>query len=441
MDLGFETIGNATVICHDRVPVLATDPWLTGSPYFGSWILSHRIPQQQLEAIQAARFLFISHGHPDHLNPESLALLPDKEILVGDHYGARGGRIARELRESGRRLRVLKDGEWTQLSERISVACIVDINQDSMLFIRIGDDLIIDANDATDRGCGAFLRQAVANARRSYLLWLTGYGDADMINFFDEQGNRVLPAAAAKELVGPTIAMVLDLFGIDCFAPSSSMHRYQRTDSAWANEYITPISAHGEGFESETAELLPAFVRCDLLSGDISRIDPPENSHELEAPEKFGDDWSEVLDADDVRLLSNYFGAVTHLKRWLGYVNFRVGGRDHVIDLNRGAFDLGITFEAPRNSLMTSVRFNIFDDMLIGNFMKTTLHGNWNKSGAAALYPDFTPFVSKYADNGEARTEAELKAYFRAYTSRGFTSFGPGPDQQAAREALSRYMT
>ena len=47
MELGFETIGNATVIVHDGAPVLATDPWVRGSAYFGSWGLSHEIPAAQ----------------------------------------------------------------------------------------------------------------------------------------------------------------------------------------------------------------------------------------------------------------------------------------------------------------------------------------------------------------------------------------------------------
>ena len=37
MQLGFETIGNATLIAFDEGPVLATDPWISGSAYFGSW--------------------------------------------------------------------------------------------------------------------------------------------------------------------------------------------------------------------------------------------------------------------------------------------------------------------------------------------------------------------------------------------------------------------
>jgi hypothetical protein len=32
-----------------------------------------------------------------------------------------------------------------------------------------------------------------------------------------------------------------------------------------------------------------------------------------------------------------------------------------------------------------------------------------------SLYPDFTPYISKYGDNGLARTEEELKKYFDYY--------------------------
>jgi len=44
--------------------------------------------------------------------------------------------------------------------------------------------------------------------------------------------------------------------------------------------------------------------------------------------------------------------------------------------------------------------------------MKTTLHN------IKSLYPDFTPYVAKYADNGRAKTDAELKAYWREYRRR-----------------------
>ena len=97
------------------------------------------------------------------------------------------------------------------------------------------------------------------------------------------------------------------------------------------------------------------------------------------------------------------------MRRQFGFLNFRVGGRDKVVDLE-GPRHRGITFEAPRNSLMTSVLCEIFDDLLIANFTRTTLHGD-----VRSLYPDFTPYVAKYGDNGRAFSVRELREYFRAY--------------------------
>ena len=73
----------------------------------------------------------------------------------------------------------------------------------------------------------------------------------------------------------------------------------------------------------------------------------------------------------------------------------------------------GITFEVPRSSLMTAINFEIFDDLLIGNFMKTTLHG------MQGLYEgDFNLYLSKYADNGRAETAKEIEEYFKLYKQR-----------------------
>src|SRR5512134_2075770 len=101
---GFETIGNATIIVHDRTPVLATDPWIAGEPYFGSWGMSHCIPSEQLDRIRRSRYIWFSHGHPDHLNAESVHELSNKPILLPDHVG---GRIERDLRSFGLSVRIL----------------------------------------------------------------------------------------------------------------------------------------------------------------------------------------------------------------------------------------------------------------------------------------------------------------------------------------------
>lgn len=69
MKTGFDTIGNAILTLYDNGrPVLVTDPWFTPQAYFGSWGQSHEIPEQQMNGILGAEYVWLSHGHPDHLN-------------------------------------------------------------------------------------------------------------------------------------------------------------------------------------------------------------------------------------------------------------------------------------------------------------------------------------------------------------------------------------
>ncbi|MCR9243611.1 MAG: MBL fold metallo-hydrolase [bacterium] len=438
MDLGFETIGNACLIAHDNGPVFATDPWLVGSAYFGSWRLSHAVPQEQQDRVKRCKYIWISHGHPDHLSLESLENLRGNRLLLPDHYG---GRIARDLAGMGFDVQVLPCGEWFAVSDRVRVASLANYNQDATIVMDIDGHLVIDANDAGNRGGSVFLeRERGRFTKRSVLACLTGYGDADMINFFDEQGNRVLPAAASKAPCGPAIKAMLDHYDIDYFAPSSSMHRYNRTDSVWADEYATPVDAHEHQFDGGRRTCLPAFVEFDLHTGQYQKIDPPANDGPPQPPEEFGDDWSTPLEKDDVDKLTKYLRRVEHLRDHIGYVNFRVGDKDHTIDINR-EHDRGVTFATPRNSLMQAVEWSAFDDILIGNFCKTTLHGNWwGKQGAEALYPHFTPFVTKFGDNGGAYTAAELKAYFAEYMRRGYTEFVADAAEVEMGQVLQRYM-
>jgi L-ascorbate metabolism protein UlaG (beta-lactamase superfamily) len=412
MELGFETIGNASIVCHDRRPILVTDPWLEGSAYFGSWILSHQIPPEQLEAIRRCEYVWYSHGHPDHLNAASFDAIRGAKILVPDHYGQR---IFRDLKAQGLDVHVAPDRTWVPLSDRIRIQCISDYNQDAVLLIDIDGCLLINLNDAHERGWDRLVRKLAAGYERTVLLALTGYGDAYMINYFDESGAFVPPVAAQRLPVGPQIAELTRRFGASRFVPFSSMHKYQREDSVRMNQFATRLEDYPIGFDVTQAELLPAFVRYDCRRNTFERIDPPENPDRVVSPSEFGDDWAERLEAGEVEKVAAYFRSFQHLEDHLDFVTLRVGGRDHVVELARRGFRRGIRFEVPRASLLTAVEYEVFDDLLIGNFMKTTLHGRWP---ATQIYPHFEPFVTKYGDNGRARTREELAAYFRWYRQR-----------------------
>ena len=91
-----------------------------------------------------------------------------------------------------------------------------------------------------------------------------------------------------------------------------------------------------------------------------------------------------------------------------------------------------------RNSLMTCIEYEIFDDMLIGNFMKTTLHGKWSES---KLYPEFGPYITKYADNGYAKSKDELREYMEQYRRRAPLEFLMHRLEFHAKNTFRNYVT
>jgi hypothetical protein len=293
--------------------------------------------------------------------------------------------------------------------------CISDYYQDAIILIDINGRLLVNTNDAIDRGWGRFARKIVKQYPVSFLLALFGHGDADLINFYNEDGSFIPPKAARKLPVGVSIAHATESWGVKYCVPFSSMHRYQRKDSIWANEYVTQLADYAVGFQSKTSELLPAYIRFDCQTDALTEINPPEEDDVVYDPEHFGDNWSDLLTTEEFNDVTNYFKKIQHLETFLDFINFRVGGKDNVIPIAKRKFHRGLTFECPRNSLVTATKYRIFDDLLIGNFIRATLHGKWPKS---ALYPDFIPYVARYSDNAFANTKEELEQYFEEYRKR-----------------------
>lgn len=423
--LGFETIGNATVTVFDgNRSVVTTDPWIAGEPYFGSWTAPFEIPQAQLDNIMRAEYMWLSHGHPDHVHMASLDKLGSKQVLLPDHVG---GRMGNDLRGMGFNVRVLPDREWTRLSPRVQVMCISDYHQDAVLLIDVGGHLIVNLNDAFERGWGRFVRNLIRQYKVSFLLKLFGYGDVDMINIFREDGTRLMhaPPTSSSEsrsqwdaYLEEKVRFWTGYFGATYMVPFSVFHAYQRKDSIWAREYVTPLEAYQRIRLPQGTELLPAFGRWDVEREEWTPLEPKRRDIAVREPEEFGDDWSQVLDQEDVVLVTKYFQGIEFLRDKMDAIRFRVGGREHTVDLGRKT-GRSMTFEAPRGSLVEAIKLEVFDDVLISNFLKLTLHGDWGTSLAPnVLYKHFTPWVVRYADNARVRSNTALSEYFANYRRR-----------------------
>jgi len=225
-----------------------------------------------------------------------------------------------------------------------------------------------------------------------------------MINFNNHNDDFVMPLAAEKKPCGETYSYNLKKWGCNFILPFSSMHRYVRNDSIKMNKFITPLKFHYEKFDNKHGEMLPAFIKWNSSTNDYEKINPKENLYEIKASDYYGDQWSDELEIEDKIILKKYFSQFDHLKKKFGFISFFIGNKEFNIKLSDR--NEGIQFETPRNSLIYSVKNNIFDDLLIGNFMKTKL------INVPSLYPDFTPYVTKYGDNGKVYSNNELKKYF-----------------------------
>lgn len=407
MDLGFETCGNATAIAYDAgAPIVATDPWIEGAQYFGSWALPYPPTAEQLQSLSKVAYVWLSHGHPDHLNLDSLQRFRDKTLLVPMH---RGGRIATDLRNLGFKVEELPSGQWRQLSPRVRLLSYADWNQDAAALIALGERCgVLNLNDGGALGTRSRLQHQLLGFRVRFVLRLINYGDADMMSFVTEGGERIPPIAASPKPLGYEYNKLLKRWRGTHTAPFSCNHWFARTDSQWAAQYETPQDAHGNGFDPALGQFIPGYFSYDVPSDRIALTPVTQAKRAFRPPEDFGDHWDEPLQPGERHELLAYFGRFEHLREKFAFLNFRVGGGDNIVDLE-GPGDCGITFEAPRNSLLCAIRNEIFDDLLIGNFMKTTLHGT------QSLYPHFTPYVAKYGDNGRAFSRAELQQYFASY--------------------------
>ncbi|MDC1060540.1 MBL fold metallo-hydrolase [Alphaproteobacteria bacterium] len=410
--IGLKTIGNATIIAYDSFPIIATDPWLNDDEaYFGSWSLSHRIPKEIENDIFKSKYIWFSHGHPDHLNPHSIKKFYDKKILLPDHVGAR---IFKWLKKINYKVEILKDRKWLKLSEKISVMSIADYNQDAILLINLNGRLFINCNDATIRNCRSFIRKISKEFEKSYLLSLSGYGDADMINIFDEDGKRIPPAASFKNPVGKSLSEKAKILGANHVIPFSSFHKYTREDSIWAQKYTTPIDVYNHDFDHDKLKFINPFSLIDCQTNEILSLDTKKNPELIYKASDFGDNWSEQLTSEDVNIIKKYFFKLELLKEKIGFISFKVGKQENNFYLNKKIKN-GIIFEVPRTSLIKAIKYEIFDDLLIGNFMKTTFHGKKINS----LYDmGFNPIVPKYADNGRVFSKVDYAKYMKEYRLR-----------------------
>jgi hypothetical protein len=127
--LGVKTIGNATLIAYDEVPILATDPWFgdEDEAFFGSWGLSHRIPAAEKTDIQRAKYMVFAWPSRPLEPPNRSSACGICRFCFLTMSVAASGTISRPKVTM---FKTLPDSRWVQLSKRVRVFCVSDYIQD-----------------------------------------------------------------------------------------------------------------------------------------------------------------------------------------------------------------------------------------------------------------------------------------------------------------------
>ncbi len=418
MSISFETLGNATILMfEDGKPQFATDPWMIGTAYYGSWALENPLSAQQIDDIKQCKYIWFSHGHPDHLHIDSVDMLDrSTTLLVPDLYKSD---IPRDLRAMGFNVRVLKYREWFNVTDKIRICCVDNINQDAILAVDTDEGLIINKNDSPFCGEFRFLRGLVKKhpRRRTYMTSLYA-GGGDMENQVDARGVRIIAPAQDFEL-GKVLKVTreADRLGVGTYCCSSSQHVYVRADSMWANEYGLHWTELKKHWNRPSVDLVPPYVTIDMATGAVAQNTPEPETIPYDMTGTGEDDWNDRLDEADWKTVFAFFQKYETLRRDVDIIGVTVGGERRDIPMNRRAGNVPreklriAHFMAPKKSFLDAVTWGYFDDLMIGNFMKTELLN-------MTLYPNFTPKLAKYGGNAKAFSNRDLVKFHWYYFRR-----------------------
>ncbi len=137
-------ISHATLLIETNGVKIVTDPWVIGSAYCEQWYLFPKANTPHL--ISDADFVLYSHGHEDHLHPESLKLInPTAQIYYP--YSWYDGTIEFFNEMGFSNINEVFTAQTVELAPGVQITYLAN-NLDNVIVIEDKDTVLVNINDA-----------------------------------------------------------------------------------------------------------------------------------------------------------------------------------------------------------------------------------------------------------------------------------------------------
>jgi hypothetical protein len=266
-------IGHAAILIEAHGLRILSDPWW-GNPCFGAQWWNYPLAKAELAEGQKLDYIYISHGHHDHLHPGTLTRLDhDAKVLIAANTDMGDG-----LRKAG--FEVIELGPDTEYELGGPVRCRImpTYADDSLMVVSDGRESCANLNDALHAAPPEVQERFIARLKTLYPQLdyvFCGYGVASHFpNCYRVPGKDREATAAARQRHfnaqwASLIARLQPKFGL----PFAADVVFLEEDLFWANEPThnserptEALARQQPGFRGQTFDIAPGF---QILDGRI----------------------------------------------------------------------------------------------------------------------------------------------------------------------------
>ena len=260
-------VGHASILVEAGGVTVLSDPWWRG-PCFGAQWWTFPLPYSQALDTVKLDYIYISHGHHDHLHAGTLRTLDKRaKVLVSNRLD-----LAKSIRELGFEVIEVADDEARALGGGLSCRIMETHAGDTLMTLSDGHEVCLNINDALHSAGDAVQRDFVARLRALHPridYAFCGYGIASHFpNCYVIPGkDREATAARRQQYFNRQWVHLIEQLQPRFGFPFAADVVFLERDLFWANEVVHNAERPTAVFESMYPGL-PVVVK-DIAPGFV----------------------------------------------------------------------------------------------------------------------------------------------------------------------------